>query len=128
MFGLAQALLNQGDRVLPVELVKIKLSNRFLFRAEFELACQLRSVQLLVLPPHSPELNGYVERAHRTHQEEFYEVYLDDLHLAPLNAALLEWENTYNFIRPPQSLDGLTPAEYIQNHYPDLNPYLSHMY
>ncbi|MFH2104366.1 MAG: hypothetical protein ABIJ39_13535 [Chloroflexota bacterium] len=43
--------------------------------------CWQRHIQLFVLPPHSPKLNGYVERAHRTHQEEFYEVYLDDLRL-----------------------------------------------
>ena len=29
---------------------------------------------LFVLPPRSPKLNGQVERAHRTHNEEFYEV------------------------------------------------------
>lgn len=110
----------------PIQAVQVDGGSEF--RAEFELACQQRQIQLFVLPPHSPKLNGHVERAHRTHQEEFYEVYLDDLHIAPLNAALQEWENTYNYIRPHQSLDGLTPAEYIQKHYPDLNPFLSHMY
>ena len=29
---------------------------------------------LFVLPPRSPKLNGHVERAQRTHKEEFYEV------------------------------------------------------
>ena len=29
---------------------------------------------MVVLPPCSPELNECVERSHRTHAEEFYEV------------------------------------------------------
>jgi len=43
--------------------------------AEFEQLCQQKGIHLFVLPPHSPKLNGQVERAHRTHTEEFYQVY-----------------------------------------------------
>jgi hypothetical protein len=31
-------------------------------------------IRLFVLPPRSPKLNGCIERANRTHTEEFYEV------------------------------------------------------
>src|SRR4030042_4817524 len=37
---------------------------------EFETACQRSDLQLFVLPPRSPKLNGHVERAQRTHTEE----------------------------------------------------------
>ena len=43
------------------------------FQAVFEEACQARGIRLFVLPPRSPKLNGCVERAQRTHTEEFYE-------------------------------------------------------
>ena len=43
------------------------------FQASFEEACREKGIKLFVLPPHSPKLNGYVERAHRTHLEEFCE-------------------------------------------------------
>ena len=43
-------------------------------RAELEQACQQRGLRLFVLPPRSPRLNGWVERAQRTHSEEFYQV------------------------------------------------------
>jgi hypothetical protein len=43
--------------------------------SEFEAAYQDRSIRLFVLAPHSLKLNGCVERAHRTHAEEFYQVY-----------------------------------------------------
>ncbi|MDR7469688.1 MAG: hypothetical protein QN201_06060 [Armatimonadota bacterium] len=44
------------------------------FKAHFEQACQALGIQLFVLPPRSPRLNGHVERAHRTRQEEFYDL------------------------------------------------------
>ena len=64
--------------------------------------------------PRSPKLDGHVERAQRTHTEEFYEVYPDDLGIVPLNQALREWEWVYNNIRPHQSLRYLTPGEYLE--------------
>ncbi len=49
--------------------------------------CQRRDIKLFVLPPRSPKLNEAVERAHRTHTEEFYEVTESSLELSEL----LEW-------------------------------------
>ena len=83
------------------------------FQGGFEEACQERGLRLFVLPPRSPKLNGHVERAQRTHTEEFYEVYPDDLGIVPMNQALREWEWIYNNIRPHQSLGYLTPCEYL---------------
>ncbi len=64
------------------------------FHAHFERACQEKSIKLFILLPHSSKLNGSVERAQRTHAEEFYELYDGDLELAPLNKALGEWSGS----------------------------------
>ena len=72
-----------------------------------------RQIKLFILPPCSPELNGYVERAHRTHTEEFYEVTDSSFDLAELRGELMHWEETYNKIRPHQALGYLTPMEFI---------------
>ena len=75
-----------------------------------------------------------MERAQRTHTEEFYHLYDGnlydgDLAITTLNQALLAWEGIYNTIRPHYSLDGLTPAEYLHHYHPDLlAPAPSHMY
>jgi hypothetical protein len=45
------------------------------FKTTFEAACPELRIQLFVLPPRSSRLNGHVERVHRTHQEEFYDLY-----------------------------------------------------
>jgi hypothetical protein len=47
-------------------------------------------LQLFVLPPRSPKLNGRVERAQRTHKEEFYQLLDPPASLAELKAQLLE--------------------------------------
>jgi transposase InsO family protein len=62
--------------------------------------------------PGRPKINGRVERANRTHTEEFYAVTDAEPTLADLRPALLEWETTYNTVRPHQALGYLTPAEY----------------
>ena len=85
------------------------------FAAEFELACQQREVPLFVLSPRSPKLNGHVERAHRTHHEEFYQVTPESWSLPALNRQLLAWEQTYNSIRPHQALDYRTPLEFLEH-------------
>ena len=110
----------------PVRAIQVDGGSEF--EAAFEEACQDRSIRLFVLPPHSPKLNGYVERAHRTHAEEFYEVYDGGLEISSVNQALRKWETVYNTVRPHQALDGLTPAEYLKHYHPGLTPKLSHMY
>jgi len=81
------------------------------FESVFEKECQARGIRLFVLPPRSPKLNGGVERAHRTHAEKFYEITDCTFDLAELREKLLEWEHTYNTIRPHQALGYLTPQK-----------------
>lgn len=109
----ARAFLDTLQTRLPFPLRGIQVDGGSEFQAEFEQACQERGLRLFVLPPRSPKLNGHVERANRTHTEEFYEVYPDDLEIVPLNQALKQWEQVYNYVRPHQSLGYLTPFEYL---------------
>jgi putative transposase len=98
---------------MPFGVRAISVDNGSEFMADFEAACAERGIALLTLPPRSPKLNGSVERANRTHTEEFYEVTDAEVSLAGLQPALLTWELTYNTIRPHQALGYLTPAEFL---------------
>jgi transposase InsO family protein len=109
----ALAILDALASRMPFPVRAISVDNGSEFMAEFELACAERGIALLTLPPRSPKLNGAVERANRTHTEEFYEVTTAEATLADLRPALLAWETTYNTIRPHQALGYLTPAEYL---------------
>jgi len=95
----------------PVRAIQIDGGSEF--KAVFEAACERMGIRLFVLPPRSPKLNGHVERAHRTHQEEFYDLVEVPDPLAEHNALLQEWERTYNTVRPHQALGYRTPQEYL---------------
>ena len=77
---------------MPFPVRAIQVDGGSEFQAVFEEACQARGIRLFVLPPRSPKLNGCVERAQRTHTEEFYEVTPFSLEIAALNRELLAWE------------------------------------
>lgn len=66
------------------------------FAAAFEEVCRQAGIRLFVLPPKSLKLNGAVERAQRTHTEEFYEVTECSWTVPALNEELRQWEKTYN--------------------------------
>ena len=99
---------------MPFPVKAIQVDGGPEFEAVFEEECQLRGIRLFVLPPRSPKLNGGVERAHRTHTEEFYEVTDSTFDLAELREKLLEWEDIYNTVRPHQALGYLTPLKFLE--------------
>ena len=99
----------------PNQIKAIQIDGGSEFQSVFEEECQKRGIKLFVLPPYSPKLNGGVERANRTHTEEFYEVIDSDFELADIRTKLLEWENICNTYRPNQALNYLTPQQYLEN-------------
>ena len=109
----AADVLDRLAERMPFPVRAISVDGGSEFMADFEAACAARSIALFVLPPRSPKLHGAVERANRTHTEEFYEVTDAEPELGPLQAALRDWETVYNTIRPHQALGYLTPAEYL---------------
>jgi len=112
----AVGVLDALARRMPFPVRALSVDGGSEFMAEFETACQARAIRLFVLPPRSPKLNGAVERANRTHTEEFYEVTDAEPELVPLRAALAAWEVCYNTVRPHQALGYLTPAEWLDRH------------
>ena len=102
----------QARMPFPVRAIQVDGGSEF--QAGFEQACQERGLRLFVLPPRSPKLNGAVERAQRSHTEEFYEVNDFPLEIAPLNRQLRLWELTYNTVRPHQALGYLTPQQFLR--------------
>lgn len=110
----AALFLEYLERKFPFKIKALQIDGGSEFKKDFEQACWKKGILLFVLPPHSPRLNGCVERANRTHREEFYETEEIELSLWEHNRQLERWEDTYNYIRPHQALDYLTPDEYYQ--------------
>jgi putative transposase len=112
----AATFLDEIESRTPFKVKAIQVDGGSEFCGEFEQACRDRGIRLFVLPPRSPKLNGYVERANRTHTEEFYEVYPMTWTVAGIRAAQSQWEEIYNTVRPHQSLGYLTPLQYLEQH------------
>ena len=110
----ATAFMDTLLKRMPFPIKVIQVDGRSEFQDAFEEECQRRGIKLFVLPPRSPKLNGHVERAQRTHTEEFYEVTDTSFEIGELNQALLEWEMIYNTVRPHQALGYLTPKEFLK--------------
>lgn len=110
----AAHFLDRLERSMPFPIRAIQVDGGSEFEAVFEAECQRRKIRLFVLPPRSPKLNGCVERAHRTHTEEFYEVTESSFELPDIRKELWEWEQVYNTVRPHQALGYMTPLKFLE--------------
>ena len=122
----AAAFLEYLEKKFPFAVRAIQIDGGSEFKKDFERLCQEHRIRLFVIPPRSPKLQGYVERSNRTYREEFYEVEDIEPGLEGHNRQLEEWNKTYNYIRPHQSLGYLTPHEFYQNWLKEHNQPKSH--
>jgi len=97
----------------PFRIHTIRTDRGHEFQARFHWHIEDKGMRHVYIKPKSPQLNGKVERSHRTDQEEFYQLltYTDDV---DLNKKLKAWENFYNFNRPHGAFDGKTPYEALK--------------
>ncbi len=97
----------------PFRMHTIRTDRGHEFQARFHWHVEDKGMRHVYIKPRSPQLNGKVERSHRTDQEEFYQLltYTDDV---DLNKKLKVWEDFYNFNRPHGAFDGKTPYEALK--------------
>lgn len=114
----AKNFLHQLVKNAPFKITSIQVDGGSEFMAEFEQACADLDISLFILPPKKPKYNGGVERSNRTFREELYAK--KDLLADSVGAFKYELKaavNKYNSYRPHQSIDFLTPFEYLDKHY-----------
>ena len=97
----------------PFRIHTVRTDRGHEFQARFHWHVEDKGMRHVYIKPRTPQLNGKVERSHRTDQEEFYQLltYKDDV---DLNKKLDAWENFYNFNRPHGAFDGKTPYEALK--------------
>lgn len=108
----ATRVLDAIEDRFPYPVKAIQIYGGSEFKAAFEAECQKRGIILYVLPVKSPKLNGIVERMQRTSREEIYDLEPVPLTVAEHNELLVRQDYIYNYIRPHDALDLLTPNEY----------------
>lgn len=75
----AKFLTEEVLQGFPFDVKDIQVDGGSEFMGDFEQACKDNNIDLFVLPPRSPKLNGGVERINRILQEEFYLQYYNSL-------------------------------------------------
>ena len=97
----------------PFRIHTVRTDRGHEFQARFHWHVEDKGIRHVYIKPRSPQLNGKVERSHRTDQEGFYQLltYTDDV---DLNKKLAAWENFYNFNRPHGAFGGKTPYEALK--------------
>ncbi len=90
-------------QTFPFRISTIRMDRGHEFQARFHWHVEDQGKRHVYIKPQTPQLNGKVERSHRTNQTEFYQLltYTEDV---DLNAKLKAWENFYNYDRPQLAL------------------------
>lgn len=110
---LAAGFLDKVVADMPFKVTGIQVDGGSEFMAGFEQACRTKNLDLFVLPPKRPQLNGAVERCNGAWRYEFYAVYDLPHHIDKLQPFVDAFAHRYNHHRPHDALDGQTPAEYL---------------
>jgi putative transposase len=110
----AKALLDKLIDEAPFAVRGIQVDGGAEFKSVFEADGQARGLELFVLPPKRPDLNGCVERAQSTWRYEFYATYDLPRRIDQLQAFVDAFAHRFNHYRPHDALAGQTPAEYLQ--------------
>jgi transposase InsO family protein len=97
----------------PFAIQKIQTDNDSSFGPQFTWHLSDLSISHRHIPPRCPEVNGKVERSHKTDSEEFYRG-RTFRHKKDLARKLKRWEAEYNEDRPHLALKGKTPAERVR--------------
>jgi len=108
----AKDFLKYLETKLPFKIKSIQTDGGSEFMKDFEQYCETENIELFILPPRSPKLNGCIERANQTYRYEFWNLYEMPYTMIDLRTMFEAFEHHYNFERPHASLDYLTPMEY----------------
>lgn len=112
----AADFLRRLHYVTEGEMINLHHDNGSEFEKDFKIACRELSLPQWYSRVRTPTDNPVLERFNRTIQEEFVEMIdigLEDVQM--FNQRLLEWLIEYNSVRPHETLDYLTPLEYIDS-------------
>jgi len=98
----------------PFRIHTVRTDRGHEWQARFHWHVEDMGIRHVYIKPRSPQLNGKVERSHRTDQEEFYQL-LTYTYDVDLNRKLSTWEDFYNFNRSHGAHGGLSPYEALKN-------------
>jgi transposase InsO family protein len=98
----------------PFRILEVRTDNGHEFQAKFHWHVEDKGIRHAYIKRGTPQLNGKVERSHRSDQQEFYQLlsYKSDV---DLEEKLGEWERFYYFARLHGAHNGQTPYEALRD-------------
>jgi transposase InsO family protein len=112
----AKDFLERLSYLLDGKFDNLQTDNGSEFLRHFEMACKEMKVPHYFSRARTPKDNAECERFNRTLQEEFISLGNMTTDIGVFNRNLTEWLIEYNFNRPHQTLDYLTPVEFTQKY------------
>lgn len=96
----------------PFSIKAVQTDNGKEFLKDFDTLCKKISLTHYFIEPAHPKQNTYVENSHGSDEREFYQQGNGYWDIEPMNKALEKWEHVWNYERPHEALNYLTPDEY----------------
>lgn len=97
----------------PYPVLNIQTDNGPEFLKYFDNLCVKKGLPHYFIYPRQPKQNTYVETSHLSDKNEFYSQGNIGYNIETMQKNLDEWEYTWNYIRPHEALNYLTPEEYL---------------
>lgn len=110
----AKAFLEELTGYMPFAMVALQTDNGSEYLRHFDEATEKMLLTHYFSHPHCPKDNAFVERKIQTTKYELW-AFKEACTLEGLNELADEWNHIYNNVRPHQSLDYLTPIEFLNN-------------
>jgi len=106
----------------PFVVRNIQTDNGPEFLKDFEKSCARLNMPHYFIYPRKPKENTYVENSHGSDEDEFYLQGNICSTVEEMQTRLENWEHTWNFIRPHEALNYLTPEEYSNKYKVEILP------
>lgn len=98
----------------PFPIKAIQTDNGKEFLKDFDKLCKELSLPHYFIEARHPKQNTYVENSHGSDEREFYQQGRIECDIETMHSALEKWEYDWNYIRPHEALNYLTPDEYLK--------------
>lgn len=97
----------------PFQIKVIQTDNGKEFLKDFDKLCKELNLPHYFIEARHPKQNTYVENSHGSDEREFYQQGNVDKDIEAMNISLEKWEHDWNYVRPHEALNYLTPDEYL---------------
>ena len=97
----------------PFQIKSVQTDNGKEFMKYFDKLCKELKLPHYYIQARHPKQNTYVENSHGSDEREFYQQGKVQCDIETMHGVLARWEYDWNYIRPHEALNYLTPDEYL---------------